>query len=360
MTTATLPKIRFHKASGQYLAVLPKSGGGHRYLYLGRDENAARSRLDAELASLPTCTPSLADDVVAVVLPKRKERGVTVRLAAESLIDYAGANGVDNPEKHRKWVRQCLSALLEAHGSMLVARLEVEHLEAIQEALKKEHKPCTVRHYVSNMKRLVKYAAHMGWRETIEFQFMRRVSMPAAKPKHYSLDLLSKYLCAARDKDYSWKAKSGIVYNAMRLQLLTACRPSEVFRLLNGQYEIVEDGVAILNKSKTDKSAGVARTILLSPLAKEMLSTKVDWKCPLGYYWACKHAFNDKPHNLRHSAAWMLHRMPERPSREDVDVVLGHKLDGVSLVYNTVDWPRYVAMMERYQIHLNTLFAGHF
>ncbi|HYF15778.1 MAG TPA: hypothetical protein VD971_11980 [Phycisphaerales bacterium] len=359
VAAANAPKLRFHRPSGQFLVALPENGKT-MYRYLGRDESEARKRYEALIAGLPA--PSAAP-VKPSVPPIRQGKTVTVAQAAEALIAWNVSQHPNRAEMTRKWSALCLKPAVERWGSEPIGALETDHIEALQSELAQTLAPKTVNDYVGMCKRMIRFAAYKKWRAPMETAFLRPLPKPAPRPKHYSIETLERMFNKARDKKYraGYDAKRGTVYAAIRLQLLTAARPSEIVTLISGDYEVVEPGAYMLGKSKTEFSSSYPRHLVLCNEAERLLSLCAGaWKTPMAYLFAVKRATQHVPHNLRHTAAFLLHRMPDRASREQTDVFLGHMPGNVSLTYNPIHWAEYVEIAARYARHLRALLPDHF
>jgi integrase len=364
-TAAATPKLRFHKPSGQYLVALPTTDGKPKYVYLGRDEKAAQLRYDALVVGTVPMAPQPAPTVPTA--PRVNLKGtVTVRQAASAMVEYNVSQHPNRAQRTRLWSNVCLKAIVDRYGDKPISFLETDHLEELQRDLAKTLANKTVNDYVGMVKRMVKYAAFKKWRAPMETSFLRPMAKPAPRPKHYSLETLQEMFSKARDKKYrgGYDQKRGTVYAAIRLQLLTAARPSEMVTLVSGDYEIVEPGAYLLGKSKTENSSSYPRHLVLCKEAEELLKLCAGaWKSPMAYLFAVKRATKRVPHNLRHTGAFFLHRMDERASREQTDVFLGHYercASRVSLTYNPIRWDEYVGIAERYAKHLAKLMPEHF
>lgn len=362
MTTA-VSKLRFHKPSGQFLVALPKPEGGTKYTYLGKDATTAQARYEALLVlnapKVAPLVPSLPEAPKVIV----KGLTVTVKQAAAALVEWNVSQHPNRAVLTRKWSTLCLKNITDRYGEKPIAFLDTDHLEALQSDLAKTLAPKTVNDYVGMTKRMVRFAVYKKWRGPMEDSFLRPMPKPAPKPKHYSLDVLKAMLTAARDKKYraGYDQKRGTVYAAIRLQLLTAARPSEIVTLISGDYEVVETGAYMLGKSKTEFASSYPRHLLLCPKAEELLKLcEGAWKTPMAYLFAVKRATKRVPHNLRHTGAFFLHRMDEKASREETDIFLGHYPSNVSLTYNPLHWEEYLKLAEKYAAHLAKLMPEHF
>lgn len=360
LTVAKPPKLRFHSPSGQYLVAMPQLGGKPKYVYLGRNKDAAQEQYNELLQTL-TVQPASAFSPSPTAVQRVK--GVTVQQAATALIEYVCSEKPSEATERRRLATQCLRLFVERHGTMPIEAVDTDHLEALRADLSKTHAPKTVNHYVGTVKRLIKFSAYKKWRTPLEMTFVRPVPVPAPKPKNLTVEQLSSMLDAAKNKNYRslQDNKSKPLYNSLRLQLLGALRPSEVVRLLKGEYEEVEEGVLMLTKGKTDDSASMRRYVLLPAFARKLLKeTKVNYEEPRAYLFQSKRATKRTPHRLRHTGAFLLHRMPERATREETDIILGHYPNSVSATYNPLHWDEYMPIMERYAKHLSSLMPQHF
>ena len=121
----------------------------------------------------------------------------------------------------------------------------------------------------------------------------------------------------------------------LALQYLTVTRPSEVLRLVAGQYDDLGGGRGRLWTSKT----GAPRFVLLTDEARGHLrAAHFRWHDQTGYRLACYRAFGPSglPHVLRHSAASHLHSLGVGLDR--VSIILGHRVRGALGHYLEPDW----------------------
>ncbi len=65
---------------------------------------------------------------------------------------------------------------------------------------------------------------------------------------------------------------------------------------------------------------------------------------------AVKRATGWMPYRLRHTGAYLIHRLGL--DRETTDLILGHYPGGVSLTYNPINWGPLVKAVERYSASL--------
>jgi len=327
---------------------------------LGKEQGQAEAKYADLVGTVKVRSIAEPREVAQVV---SASGSVTVRQAASALTEYNVSRHPDNAKRTRTWSAACLKPVVDRWGDLPISSLTPQHVQQLQLEVAAVRSPKTCNDYISATVRMVKYAVFKGWRSTMETSFIRPMPKPSPKPKHYSVEDLQSMLTLAKNKKYraGYDQQRGLVYAAIKLQLLTAARPSEVVTLLNGNYVKVEEGVYMLNSSKTDKSSKYPRHLVLCKEAQECLRLcQGAWPTPMAYLLAVKRTTKKVPHNLRHTGAYFLHRMPNRASREQTDILLGHYPGSVSLTYNPIHWEEYLEIAERYAQHLSTLMPQHF
>lgn len=321
----TVPTLRIHKASSQYVADL---NGQTRYF--GKDEEAAWAAFLPALAEW-RASSGLYDSV-------------TVREAAEAL---AGMVAADCGHASLRLARAPLKAFTAKYGARCIDSITVHDIETFKSDCQKTCAPKTVNHWLGSAKRLMKYAAYKGWRPPMELSFVRMVALAAPPPKHLTIAEVSAWM----DKADAHCANLGVW---LRIMLATGARPSEVVRLVKGEGSWLEDGVFVFDKAKTNKAVRHPRCLVLQPEMLALLKTATpQWRWQCTFAQACHAAFESGPHRLRHTSGYLIHRLPgDAVSRETVDLLLGHYPGWVSLTYNPVDWRPIKALAGRYLRHL--------
>lgn len=328
---AAIPRVRVHKASGQFVTELEG-----RTVYLGREEDKAWT------AFLP---------LLAAWRVQTGEQGsVSVREAASKLASMVAAD-CGHPSTRQAFAP--LKQFCSAHGSKDIADLTVADLEAFKGDIQKDKAPKTVNHWMGAVKRLVRYGHYRGWRGPMELGFLKMVPLEAPAPKHLSIAEVSAWFKKADD----YGENLGLW---LRVMLATGARPSEIVRLVCGEGTWIEDGVFCFNKAKTNKVVRQPRCLVLNAPTQELLKrSKPQWNWQCTFSQVCDRAFDSGAHRLRHTSAYLIHRLPgERVSREDTDIWLGHYPAYVSMVYNPIDWSNVKALGERYYSHLQAMFPS--
>lgn len=343
-----VPKLRYHTPSGQFLVAMPQTDGKPKYIYLGREKDAAQAKYEAltEKIRLALVSPFVsAADTSAFPM--------TVGDACDAFRAYLVSQHPQHPRATYRFATSCLSETRAMLGSLPIASVEVDHIEALQARLSARLMPKTTNEYVGITKRMLRYAAYKKWRPPLDLEFVRPLATAAPKPKHLSLPDLQEMLELAKKKDKK-------LFAALKLHLLTAARPTELSTIVAGNYEPVE-GAVMLGKSKTEYTVKYPRHLVLGTEAKALLAVvEGRWKTSVGYYWATKRATNRTSHNLRHTGAFYLHRMKNKASREETDIFLGHYPNTVSLVYNPIHWEQYVPLANRLHEHMAQLLPALF
>jgi integrase len=167
-------------------------------------------------------------------------------------------------------------------------------------------------------------------------QMIRRAAL-AWQSGHASFDLFTgpheplsiKALSGSRSHSAANPAIARDVFHWLSLQYLTACRPSEVVRLVHRQGVFEQPFLFRLHRSKTSRKTQSHRYLILSPEALHHFNLATPrWKTPSGYQHAVGKALGPCgwPHPLRHSAASQLDALGTR--REDIARILGHVTTG--------------------------------
>ncbi|MFO0857259.1 MAG: hypothetical protein U0640_07890 [Phycisphaerales bacterium] len=327
-----VPTLRIHKASGQWVSDL----GGKTH-YFGKDNQAAWE------AFLP-------------LLAQWRERNnrydsVTVREAARHLATMIAAD-CGHPDLRQAYAP--FRYFVEVHGARYLADLAVKDLEGFKaDILAKKLAPKTVNHWMGAVKRLIRYGHYRGWRGPMETGFIRMVPLQAPPPKYLTTFEVAEWF---RKAD-AYNENLGLW---LRVMLATGARPSEIVRLVSAEGTWIESGVFCLNKGKTNKVVRQPRCLVLNAPTQALLSrTSPQWSWQCTLCQVCTRAFDSGPHRLRHTAAFLIHRLPgERVSREDTDIWLGHYPAYVSMVYNPIRWDNVKALADRYYSFLHATFPS--
>lgn len=327
-----VPTIRVHKASGQFVSDL-----NCKTHYFGKDEEAAWS------AFLP------------VLAKWRKQNNrhdcVTVREAVRHLTEMIAAD-CGHPDTKKTYAPY--RYFVEQHGGRDLADLSVQDVESFKtHILAKKLAPKTVNHWMGALKRLIRYGHARGWRGPMETSFIRMVPLEAPPPKHLSITEVSEWFRLADE----YNQNLGLW---LRVMLATGARPSEVVRLVGGEGKWIEPGVFCFTRAKTNKVVRQPRCLVVTePTLAILKQTRPHWSWQCTLAQTCHRAFGSGPHRLRHTAAFLIHRLPgERVSREDTDIWLGHYPAYVSMVYNPIRWEHAKALAERYFSYLQVMFPS--
>ncbi|MDP1662693.1 MAG: hypothetical protein Q8L55_12335 [Phycisphaerales bacterium] len=321
MPKGNVPTIRLHKASGQYVSDL-----NSKTRYFGKDLEAAWAAFLPELAAWREATG-------------RKDC-VSVREAAQALASMVAA---DCGHPDTKLALSHLKDFLTVHGDQDVSAIGVDEIEKYKRSCLTRFSPKTTNHFLGAAKRLMRYAAFRGWRAPMELSFIGMVNLPTPQPKHLPLKELGEWIQKADERC----PNLGVW---LRVGLATGARPSELIKIVRGEFTLLEEGVLCLTKGKTNKVVNHPRCLVVVPAVQKLLAeAKPQWSHICTLSQACSRTFDSGPHRLRHSSAYLIHRLPgEAVTRDATDVFLGHYPKTVSLIYNPIDWRPVTALAERY------------
>lgn len=301
-------QVRKHKASGQY--ILRQRGRVH---YLGHDREAAERRACVILGRAAQHPEQARRDA------QRAADGLTVEQAIERLLPLIGAN-VRNPAG----LRQRLRPFSLRYGSHPIGSITLEDVLQYRADLLSQYASVTALNHLVHAQRLLKMSASLGWRQPLDMTAIPKIPQPTPKAKGWSPDELRSFMGKLWNNAYAqpWA----------RLQFLAALRPSEVWRMVNGEAEKQDEGHYILPEHKTSSRTKQPRFIVLSDEAKSALADcRPKYTHPNAYGQACRRATGKSPHALRHTAATAMLRAGV--DRSTVDIVLGHSVPSVSWVY---------------------------
>lgn len=294
---------------------------GGRRRYLGRDPAEAQRRYLKELESwaawralrntqrLPPMTQAytLAEIIAMFMEAKELERGPDLRRY------YA---------KHTK-------RLLHAFGQARADQLRARHLQALKSEMQKVgYAPKTITHDIVAAKAVLVWAAGLEYIPPVMLQGVKTPSLGPPPDKSLSVKAVRKWVLGTEPPLRPWLA---ITY-------LGLMRPSETVRVVNEQGEWAEAGVFRLDRGKVDRSARMARHVVLSAEALRWLRLCEPVWSRLDTFSAAVRRVcgSGGPHPLRHSAA--THLVQAGVARADVDLLLGHAPPRVSLIYARIAW----------------------
>ncbi|MGH7130348.1 MAG: hypothetical protein ACREJO_00165 [Phycisphaerales bacterium] len=331
-----IPTVRLHAASSQFLTTIDSKA-----IYLGKDLNKAWT------AFLPF--------LKAWRHQTGRKNGVTVREAGEALVETLAEQGKDTQDTVR--FRLGPAFLHFGHGTQ-IEEIGVDEVEAFRTHLVTTYKPHSTIGYLSATKRMLRYAAYKGWRQPIELSFISNPKLAAPLPKHKSIAEVGGWL----DKADDYHAQLG---KWLRVMLATGARPSECVSLAWARGTWLEESVFALEKSKTTYLLKTPRVLIVLPEIRKVLhsiqASKPRWCLQSSFAHACAGAFDSRPHALRHTAAYLAHRVPGAVnSREDTDMWLGHAPSYISRVYNVIDVDRLKRVGQTYLNYLQATMPKHF
>lgn len=240
------------------------------------------------------------------------------------------------------WYRKHLGPLVRQFGRLPAMRFTLRHADALKIDLGKMWGPTSVGHTVTAMKTMCRWAARRGLMPLIDFSDLRPPPRPRPKVKGYGPETVKWQLRIARrtcPELQPWIA----------LSWFGLLRPSEVPRLVRGEGHWLpgEDGVFVLERSKTERRGDLPRHCVLSEQALIWLSVaRPAWRDYQAYGQAFRRFVGPGgPHPLRHGAAWHLARLGV--ARGEIDLLLGHSPGRVSLTYNPSGWQSLRALAAR-------------
>lgn len=228
-----------------------------------------------------------------------------------------------------------IKPFLELFGEQEIGSVTALDVLEYRERLIKKYKPWTSYGNLVAAKKLIKWAASMQMRPPIDFTAVPPISIPIQTKASWLPEEVARMLSVASTIDPRAEAWG-------RLQYLTLARPSEVVRLVHGQFEWQTNSIALMNESKTKYPryivfSEVARLALddaqkTKPARKNRAKTARPWATLNSYGHAFRMATGHRPHRLRHSAAESL--ILKGVERQAVDILLGHSLGNrISMTY---------------------------
>lgn len=228
--------------------------------------------------------------------------------------------GIDLRRYYAKHLLRFLRLFHSARGNEIRGR----NINAVKEfMLQRGYAPKTINHDIGAIKTLMTWAMDQEYIPDINLRAAKKLRL--GPPKSRALDFITVYtmIHEAPPPAQAWLA---VTY-------LTAARPTETVRLVNGLGEWVEQDVFRVSKGKTDQQTREPRHLILSPLARLwLLACEPVWSRLDSYSAGVRRVCgNGGPGALRHSAATFLRR--GGTSREDIDLYLGHTPSRVSRTY---------------------------
>ncbi len=313
-----IPTRRRHQ-SGNFFV---RWGGRDRYF--GHDPAVAQQRYLTDPADgLPAW--KRWKDGKAKQRERRQTAGkMTVSELAERFLDSRAIEGGD---ERREYYRKHLRRFLLAHGLFRVEFIRQAWLQRIKDDLLKDGKaPRTVNHDIQAVKTCLQWAMDHELIEPVNLRGVKKVPVGAVRSKARTRgDCIRQMLKASAD------LRPWLVVN-----YLTAARPIEIVRAVNGHGSWIERGVLEV-PNKSGWKSGQPRCLLFSAEAFAWLrKCEPFWTRLDSYSTATRRETGAGPHTLRHSAA--THLLSAGVHRSDVDSLLGHYPSRVSLTYQGMPW----------------------
>jgi len=197
----------------------------------------------------------------------------------------------------------------------------------VEEMQRGGYHPKTIQHDLGCVKTFLRWASLRLDIPMRDFGAVRAPTLPPTLKKALSWPETRAFVLGAPDPVRPWLA----------VQYLTAARPSEMIRIIQGDGSWEEPWLFVCN-SKTTWRTREFRRIVFSEEALEWLKRcEPRWTRRDAYYRAvARKCGPGGPHPLRHSAA--THLAQVGVTRSDIDLLLGHLPSRVSLTYVPVFW----------------------
>lgn len=321
MASLTPPKMRQH-ARGYYFV----HWGGKDH-YLGTDAKQARKRY---LRSLEEWAEWRALRDQQRRLPPIADR-ITVADLVEQYLDWKFSQG---DADRRRYYAKHLQRFAWTWANWRLDAIRARHLIALQEQMQTGYRkpdgtivryaPKTISHDTIAVCGMLRWAMGMEYMPIISLDIIKAPpvgprpdrSLPIEKIRNIILSKLGP------DRERPWGA----------VNYLTAARPIEVVRIVQGWGRWLDRGIYELDRGKMDMKVGQKRVIILSEEALEWLDQcRRLWSRLDSYSSAVRAACGVGPSHFRYSAAKHLHWAGV--DRGDVDLILGHMPSGVTLIY---------------------------
>lgn len=304
------PKLRKHVRSGYIV----KWAGRTRYL--GHDPKKAQAAYLQELQAWADWREARETRK----LPPLRNTAKVVDVAAQFLDYKETERGRDT----RRYYAKHLKRFLALWGGAMIEQVKPVHIQMLkQDMIDYGFSPKTINHDLTAIKTFLRWAMQLELAPVIRLDGIRSQPLPPHADKSLdvkSLRALVNSLDADREKP--WCA----------INYLAAMRPSEVVRVVHGQGDWVETGVFRLSKSKTDRFRQPRYVLFSSEAIEHLAKCRRLWSRLDSYSQAVRAACGVGPSRFRHSAAKHLHHL-HGVNRQDVDLLLGHKLPSVSATY---------------------------
>lgn len=309
------PTLRKHK-TGQYCCQW-----ANKVHYLGTDRTEAETRYQAQLAEWSIWVTMQTMERQAVV---ERRKGPTINEGIERFLVAKSAElDRDGIAKYRSILKR-LSAFA---GNHQLEGLTPLLLQRLKENLRQQgYSPKTINHTLMSVRTMTRLLAGLGLMTRHDYSVVSPLALPPPEPKGMTLDEVRAFIAKATEA----REQVGL---AVRLQVLTACRASELPKLVNGEGVWEAEGIFRLAHHKTEKKAKRHRHLVLSKEAREILAKLKPHQWADGHYYsiAVIRIMGEGPGRLRHTAAGLLVR--NGISRAEAGEFLGHAIGRVSLTY---------------------------
>jgi len=312
------PKLSFHKHRKTYFI----KWGGH-FHWLGKDRALAeRLYLEDATKGLPAWTKWKISRERATPRPH------AVPIVAELLLRFFDAKATEGGPGTLRFYKGSLARFGRRYGRWPADSVTPFVLQTFKDnLLRLGLARKTVNHEIAAVKTAYLWGSDLLLIPPANFRGVRSLPLPPPEPKGYTLTEVREMLKRVDADLAAWIA----------LAWLTAARPSEVVRVVNGEGQWAEAGVYRL-PGKTTLRSGHFRHLAFSERALLVLqSCRPRWRRPGSWSWAMRRVLGPGgPHPLRHGAA--THLIRAGVTRAQVDLILGHLPPRVSLTYAPIEW----------------------
>ncbi len=335
------PSLRLHK-TGQF--VVTWDGKDH---YLGTNRAVAEQRYAEKLVAWK----AWAGERLAAKEQARQSRKPPSSVAPAFNPDAPSLRGAieriaasmaaEMTPEGAKFYKKNLKRLFLFAGDVPLETIDAAWLQAIKERLKTQYGGKTTNHTIDAARKLVKYAwKTMRWIPPVDLEGVKKIALPPPPIKGMEVDQVCEQIDKNRDDHEQ-------LSNAMELAFLTGCRPSEVYRLIKGEGQLVRANCFVPSRHKNSNRTGAHRYIALCDRAVELLGLLRDsrWSSAKRLGEIVSKATGKQLHPLRHSAAMALADLDY--TRAEVDEFLGHAVGRTSLTYNPQAIRKHVVMQNR-------------
>lgn len=315
------PGLKWHRHKRLYY--VRRQG---RCVYLGRDREQARHRYHAEM--IDWAKRRAQHEIVAA--QRRRFRDLTLADLYDRFIDAKRTEVRPDTVRHYQAHLRRFVAVYHWCPASAITPHNVQSIKT--DLIAGGLRPRTVNHEIACIKAMLQWGVDFELIPQLHLRAVKPVRLDPPPPKGYSVAQMRRMIRWAPARLKPW----------LRVNWLTACRPAEVVRLVNGEGQWIDEGVFRLTQAKTRD-----RHLLLSELAiKHLKRCHPVFHHLNSYGQACRrHCKCDRsdpnergmtPHPLRHGAAQELVRRGVR--RQVVDLILGHMPGRTSLTYVPIAW----------------------